>query len=133
MTPQEVALALDGNEYGKEIAEDLEERVRDAGIVVVFGASDDLMEFRGAINDEVGETAYLTKKGLVVAECEDDDCPHEKRIREGASVIKAKWCEVEGFSWTYETEIPHETFIIREGDENYCRGIVFDLADVPAA
>lgn len=32
--------------------------------------------------------------------------------------------------WIYETDIPHETFMIYEGGEPYCRGIVFSVEDV---
>ena len=43
--------------------------------------------------------------------------------------MKAVWGE-EGYSWTYETAIPHATFEILEDEEKYCRGIVFDIKDL---
>ena len=33
-------------------------------------------------------------------------------------------------AWTYRTDIPHETFMIYEDGEPYCRGIVFNIDDV---
>lgn len=133
MTPKEAAAALDGNEYGKEGSSELFTRMRANRLVAVFGASDDLMEFRGAIKDEVGcfdgGTAYLTMAGLVTPECDDEKCPHEERRKETAATIEAKW-DTDGFSFVYETDIPHATFIIKEDGENYCRGIVFALVDV---
>lgn len=45
---------LDGRRYGNELSRDEEKELKDLGLVVVFGESDDLTEFRGAINDEVG-------------------------------------------------------------------------------
>jgi hypothetical protein len=136
MTPAEAAAKLDGNEYGKEGSKELFASMKDALLVAVFGASDDLMEFRGAINDEVGSyngtTAYLTGDGLLQNDCENESCPHFEKLKEKAATIQSVWDENE-FSWQYDTEIPHEKFIIKEDGENYCEGIVFALADVEAS
>lgn len=142
-----LAERIHGREYGSEITKDEEAIAKYAGLVVVFGASDDLMEFRGAIHDELGAyegtTAYLTGEGLLQNECNDDDCPHFKKLKENAATIKAVWNDSGegftweqdggGFTWTYETSIPHATFEIHDGDEKYCRGIVFSLKDVVTA
>lgn len=134
MTPQEFAALLNGREYTKEITRGEEVQARIHGLVVVFGASDDLMEFAGAIDDELGAdngtTAYLTSAGLVQNECESRECPHFKKAKEMAATIEALWCAEDGYSWTYKTVIPHATFEIVEDGEPYCRGIVFALADV---
>lgn len=134
MTPSEAAARLDGNEYRLEGSQGLFEAMKLFGLVAVFGASDDLMEFRGAINDEIacynGGTAYVTRQGLLTNDCDSENCPHYERSKDSAVPLVAKW-DVNGFSWVYDTQIPHETFIIKEGDENYCKGIVFALADVP--
>lgn len=134
MTPAEAASKLDGNEYGKEGSRELFKEMKDAGLVAVFGASDDLMEFRGAIHEEVGAynggTAYLMPDGLLVNDCDDDKCPHFARLQEKAVPIGAEF-DVDGFTWIYDTEIPHATFVIKEDGDNYCEGIVFALANVP--
>ena len=44
--------------------------------------------------------------------------------------IKALWCKEDDITWTYKTDIPHETFMIYEDDEAYCRGIVFLINDL---
>lgn len=128
------AKKLDGGEYGKEGSPELFEDMKTAGLVAVFGASDDLMEFRGAIDDEVGAydggTAYLTPAGLLENDCANDRCPHFIRAQKEAAKIEALWCAGETVSWTYETSIPHATFTINEDGEPYCVGIVFALADV---
>jgi hypothetical protein len=133
MIPQEAADTLNGNEYREEGSNDLFQAMKRAGLVAVFGASDDLMQFRGAIYDEVGcnngGVAYVTEKGMLRNECTDDDCPYFARQKLKAAAIFAKWDDG-GFSWRYETDIPHVKFIIKEDDENYCEGIVFALADV---
>lgn len=135
MNREELAKMLDGSEYPLRIDKNFEEEIKYYGFVVVFGASDDLMEFRGEINDELdayeGQTAFLTSNGLLVNECaEGDSCPYFQEKKKAATAIKALWCKEDNLSWTYETEIPHDTFIIKEGEDSYCRGIVFNLTDV---
>lgn len=134
MTPQEAADQIDGREYGSEITNELRQAMKNAGLVAVYGASDDLMEFDGAFRDEIGcyegGTAYLTSAGLLQNDCDNDDCPHFAKLKKVAATVIAKWDDG-GFSWRYKTDIPHETFIIMEGADEYCEGIVFALADVP--
>ena len=135
MTRDEAAAALNGNQYREEGSPALFGAMKIAGLVAVFGASDDLMEFQGAISDEIGAwnggIAYLNREGLVGNECENDDCPyHKKALKNAPAAIKAIW-DSNGFSWQYETSLPHSKFIIKEDDENYCEGIVFALADIP--
>jgi len=51
MNLKELAAKLDGNEYGHELLGVDANYLIELGIVVVFGASDDLMEFSGSIYD----------------------------------------------------------------------------------
>lgn len=135
ITSQEAAERLKGCEYGQEGSPELWAQMKASGLVAVFGASDDLMEFEGAIRDEIGAyegaTAYVTIGGLVEVDnecCRHAEAANAKALAE-ASTIKAVWDVGDGTSWSYETEIPHETFEIMEDGEVYCRGIVFALAD----
>lgn len=136
-TKELLAERLNGREYTEEITKDEEAEAKIAGLVVVFGASDDLMEFRGAIRDELGAyngTTALVYSGGVLPErdnidSDDDDalCAYFKN-KDSALEIDAVWDDnTGGYSWTFKTAIPHATFDIMEGDEKYCRGIVFDL------
>lgn len=110
------------------------------GLVIVFGASDDLMEFRGAIHDEIscyeGGLAYLTEHGLLANDCDNDDCPHFEKLKRMAATIEAVW-EAEDqkseWAWTYKTKIPHATFEVHDHIDEYCLGIVFSLSDVKGA
>ncbi|QUT07948.1 hypothetical protein KFK14_11470 [Sphingobium phenoxybenzoativorans] len=135
LTAKIAAEALNGRQYRKECPKEFAKELKAAGLVAVFGASDDLMEIRGAVTDEVdcymGGTAYFTDSGLYQRQCDSDQCPHEKNRLGYATKVEALWCEEEGYSWAYRTVIPHETFEILEDDAKYCRGIVFALADVP--
>ncbi|RKP44660.1 hypothetical protein [Pararobbsia silviterrae] len=133
MDASTLAAALSGAQMGDEISREKEAEAKAHGLVVVFGASDDLMELRGAIHDEVscydGGEAYFTALGLLTNECEDDDCPHFAKLKDAAAVVEAVWSEGE-YSWVYRTDIPHATFEVLEDGEKYCRGIVFHLDHV---
>lgn len=125
---QEAKRLLNGRIIGSEVLPKDEEWLRSAGLVVIFGASDDLAEIRGAIHDEVGVydggEIHFINGGLYERECEDEGCPHELEIQNGTYDVKACWGE-RGASWSYETSIPHETFNVLEDDEVFCIGIVF--------
>ena len=133
MTVNELAEKLNGNEYDNEIPKELEQEAKENNLVVVFGASDDLMEFRGAIYDEIDANenveAFITSKGLLRNECDNDECPYFEFEKTMTKIIEAIW-DTDGYSWIYETDIPHSTFDILEDGEKYCRGIVFNLNDV---
>lgn len=141
MTKEELAARLTGREHRDEITAAEEAEARAAGLVVVFGASDDLMEFRGSIHDEVGVynggQALLDAKGVLDREQIDDD--DDEAIadfvsrKKAASTIDALWADEGSYSWTYKTDIPHATFEVVEDGEPYCRGIVFSLADIGGA
>lgn len=129
MNKKELARLIDGREYSYEPFKDVREVAKDSGLVIVSGASDDLMEFIGAIYDEGGcfdgGKVFFDRTGI----SQDGD--------ERANCIEAFWCDKfvldqngKVITWTYKTDIPHETFMIYENGKPYCRGIVFDLADV---
>ena len=138
MTAKELAEMLNGREAGGEVVWGEERDIKDAGLVAVYGYSDDNVEFRGAIDEEVGAyegtTIYLTKDGLLEEPAcgiaENIECPYFIQVREKAQTIKAVWHDEGGPCWTFETDIPHETFTIMEDGEPWCIGIVFSMADV---
>lgn len=134
ITAEQAAAQLNGNEYTKEGSLVLFAAMRKAGLVAVYGGSDDNMEMRGAILDEIycfnGGFAWVDNSGLLRNECEDD-CPYFKSKRKMAAEIEALW-DVDGLAWRYKTEIPHVKFTINEEGKPWCEGIVFALADVKA-
>jgi len=133
ITAEQFAKMIDGREYGDEIHRDEGQMANASKLVVVFGYSDDNMEFRGAIYDEVscydGGTAFVDSSGLITNKCDCDDCPYHDRETKNAHKIIAVW-NSEGYSWIYQTDIPHATFNIMDDGERFCRGIVFSLLDV---
>jgi len=134
ITKEQLAGILNGREYNNEIFETEEQVAKENNLVVVFGASDDLIEFRGVIYNEIsawrGITIPLDKKGLVLNECDFSECPYFKRkLEEVKNTIEAVW-DSAGYSWVIKTEIPHSTFEIMEDGEKFCRGIVFSMDDL---
>ena len=132
MTKEQLAAMLGGRKYGSEITDEESACARRNGLVVVFGASDDLMKFEGAIYDEVGcydgGEAFLTPDGLFESDCDNEDCPFAEREKMKCKTIEAVWCGKSGASWEYYTDIPHTTFNIYYGYDLYCVGIVFELS-----
>lgn len=125
MTPQELAEKINNREYGYQIFSDVKEIAKQNGLVIVYGASDDLMEFDGAIYDEAGcydgGVVRVDKNGIC------DNCE--------ADYIEALWCKnaddtKSDVAWQYNTQIPHATFNILEDGEIYCIGIVFSIEDL---
>lgn len=136
MTKEQLAERLNGRECGKEVALADRNLAKENSLVVVFGYSDDNMEFEGAINDEVGcydgGTAYLNETGLWVNECEYEGCPYAEKEAAKCKTIEAVWHDEGSPCWTYETDIPHATFNIYEDDELWCVGMVFEMAALAA-
>lgn len=131
MSIYQVAAELHNTEYDKPFLDEYVELLRQAGIVVVTGLGDDIMLFRGAINDGVscskGGIAYINENGLIRNECSACDCPYHAEILEKAKTIKAIWSAGSMYCWTFNTDIHHAEFDILENGLRFCRGIVFNL------
>lgn len=139
MTKEELAVFLDGREYGSEVSPRDAKAIRESGLIVIFGASDDLVELRGAIKDEIGAyngtTFKIDRKGLLpsfeqAVEQGEDDCEDYFDRKPNAQSVEAIWSDNEGYCWTFKTDIPHAEFSILEDGEKYCRGIVVDMVDL---
>ena len=143
MTKEELASKLNSREIGSEITKAEEAQAKENRLVVIFGASDDLCELRGAIKDEVGAygdgLVQISREGVLLPEMEDTDEEVLRKYgfldvlrasRRAAIEVKVWWCVGNGYSWSYETQVPHATFEIMEGTEKYCRGIVIDLKEL---
>ena len=139
MTKEEFASGLNNREYGSELTQYERQRAKESGLVVVYGASDDLIEFDGAIRDEGGcfdgGDVYFDRTGVA------------QNGEKLANRITAVWCgkvddepagdlsefqteNGETITWTYKTDIPHATFMVYEDGEPYCRGIIFSIEDI---
>ena len=141
MTKEELAAQLHGCVIGSEVSYEQHMAAQAAGLVIVYGASDDLMRFEGAIDDELdayqGASVTVDAKGILPVwqdlnndDRRDIDLMRDWFSREGKGrVVKAVWGD-SGIAWTYETDIPHATFDVTEDGAVWCRGIVFSLAEL---
>lgn len=121
---KDFARKVDGIEY-------LEERkwlwaeAKEKGIVVVFGYSDDNIEFRGAVDDEIG--CFDGRRVQVPGTDRYIDAIFCGMLN-GKEILKpSEYMTDDGdrITWVYRTDIPHETFMMYEDKEPYCQGIVF--------
>lgn len=128
MTLKDFADSLNGKQYGyPQFTEKEVQLAKEHGFVIVCGASDDLMEFNGAIYDEAGcfdgGQVWINKNGIVDINTTTESC-----------CIEAVWFDKTRktdngmvIPWTYRTDIVKETFMIYEEEEPYCEGFVFDI------
>jgi hypothetical protein len=128
----QIADYLNGSQYPFEPLGEVIELAKQYNIVIIFGASDDLVELRGAIYEEVGAwegtTVYVNQDGLFKTDC-NCDCQYSQAAKNTCKKIQAIWGQND-ISWQYQTTIPHEKFNVYEDEELYCVGIVFSLSDL---
>lgn len=126
MTKEQLVDLLDGRQYGEEITSEEEKVAHDNGLVVIFGASDDLIEFRGVLNDEIDAYSGCFFKFNKELKIKVGD-KYEGHIRS----VQAIWYPTDNQSWGFATKIPHSTFKIYEDGELYCVGLVINVAELP--
>jgi hypothetical protein len=147
MTKEKLATILSGREYGDEITSDEEELAKASGLVVIFGASDDLIEFRGAIDREedcYGQSIFvLAQDGMRFPDfnefCRTADFHNEKAVekyfeikKQNKATIKVKWNEdgLSEYAWEISADIPYSEFDIWEDGKKYSKGIIFSIEDI---
>lgn len=154
MTKEELASKLNGMEYRTDIPKELIDQAKENGLVIVYGYSDDLMEFEGALELEgdcyKGQKFLIALAGQSVRKFDEDynkfikfDVDEDELVeisydeKTTKNVIEAVWCSKDNdpvIAWTYKTEIPHDTFEVMETDDEesevQCIGIVFNISDL---
>ena len=135
------AKMLNGIEYLEERKE-MWGAAKEKGYVVVFGYSDDNIEFRGAIDDEIGafggRTVFFAKDGKISENNEGEHYIHAAWYgKVGAKTILKTFRIMDDdgdlIPWTYDTNIPHEEFMMYEDGDPFCRGIVFSRNSIVSA
>ena len=126
-------------EYREELTKEEEEELKKDGLVLVFGASDDLCEVRGAISDEI--SCYLDKTVVYVEEIDGfvsedyyKNNPHEL-IK--IDLSKRPYLDInskDGF-WRYDISknVLNLEFSILEDEKIYCVGKIFFKEDFKKA
>lgn len=125
---------LEGRQYREELTKEEAEIANKGGYIVVFGASDDLTEFRGAVHDELG--AYdgghfvFDDKEKTFVDLEEviDQVGDDGTYTE----IKAEWSPEESdLSWAMHTNLEaYGRFTIKEDDGVYGEGLVFHVSEL---
>lgn len=119
---------------GEEITHAEELEAKEAGLVVIYGYSDDTAIIAGAIDDTAGVydggAIHLSDEGYF--EENACDCKWHKAAKDKCHKVEAVWHYEGNPCWTYKTDIPHATFDIMEDDEVFCRGIVFEMKSIEA-
>ena len=121
MDIKEFAKSISGKEYGyPQFTKEEIETAKENGFVIAL-RDKNFLEFRGAMDGWI-----LSEGGACFSK---ERIEHiDLKIETFPNCIK----EIKGSDtkYVFETEIPYETFMIYEGAEPYCRGIVFSIDDV---
>ena len=121
ITVADFASKLDGREYRSEISNDECRQAKRAGLCVVFGYSDDNVELRGVIEDEVPGHEDRPSQQEAAAW-------FSRAVGENVR-IDAKW-DHDGYSWFIDADASEKAYFdIVEDGEKFCRGVVFRFAD----
>lgn len=142
---EKLAQKLDGREVGSEITEQECREAKKDGLIVVFGESDDLCEFRGVFEEEFssykGNTYYWIegKFRILLGESDLEECPQCNEVcpncsqsGDGKFYVKQEWCP-KGYdgSWLFTTNIPNAAeFKIYEDGSLYGNGLVINIDDL---
>ena len=144
MTKEDFATLINGRQYRDELTKEEEKSAEESGLIVIFGASDDLIEFRGKINDEIGAykgTDFIIATPGTELFIEDEEVYHKAKDIEPHVIsedstgkdnrFKAEWAPSSiDASWLITTEMPHASFDIFEDGDLYCRGLVVSADDL---
>lgn len=128
---EQVAEKMNGREYGEELTWWEELILKNNGIVVAFWASDDLVEFRWAIIDEVGyyksKEIPFDENWIMESDCEED-CPYfHEYVKNNKKWTVTSRSFVDNRTHDIETTFEHSKFTIKEEWEDYCIWVVFKL------
>ena len=148
ITLKEFSAMLFGRDRQPDLSPDELLLAEQKGFVVVYGDSDDRVEFEGAITAEEYANPFakdgpsgvlaLSEDGKII---EEDSDLYAEYVKNNRNLIKVFYCSKDGLNWVFETDIPHESFLTYDGgyDEEYAdlengfaRCIVFDVSELKA-
>ncbi|EMB43573.1 hypothetical protein [Treponema denticola] len=131
------AKLLHGFEYPAENIKKFQNEMAKDEVIAIYGLSDDLLEFKGAMYDERGAwkgfLGRITKDLTVISEIEYLNS--KLWNTENLPFIQAIWNPKDLLgniysSWKIETDLPHKDFQILEDGKLFCIGIIIDVEDI---
>jgi len=135
MKAKEWAEKLNGREYRDELSREEEQQAKQDNVLIVLGASDDLLDLCGAISDEFsaydGTTVFVSASGRVFDPDENKKTfEFNKQEIDKFIPIKAVWSPTDSdASWKIETSVPSYEFRIYEDGDLYCIGLAIDMEE----
>lgn len=134
---KQFAKLLDKRQYRNEMTMQEEKLAKENGLLVIFGASDDLLEFRGLISEEIpayeGCSAFIIKNKIgelsVIEENKFKKYTTNKEVEIKIPNIRIIADFNPTFidtSWLISSEIENSSFDIFDGNDLFCRAIVID-------
>jgi hypothetical protein len=144
MTKEQFAALIHGRQYRDEMTKEEEKIAKESNLIVIFGASDDLVEFRGMVYDEIGAyegTDFIIATPGTEIQVEDEDKYFKAKGLEPYPISEDSTTKVNRFkavwspdsidaSWLILTDMPCAAFDIFEDGDLYCRGVVISASDL---
>ena len=128
MNAKELATKLNGVECSNEVTDELRQKAKANGLVIVYTSKDDLLVFDGATHNgkiircsyetPISFEAFINKRGEV----------SNKEISGGQRVAASECPE-----WLISTNIPSHHFYTMDNGVVHCVGLVFSLSDIDKA
>ena len=144
MTKEELALKLNRRDRRARFEKTESAEAKENGLIIIYGESDDLVEFEGLLYDEIG--AYdgtdfiIATKGMEIPSFDDEKLYYKAEILQAIPIeeesttsinrFKAVWNDEGNPCWEIQTELPHAKFEILEDGELFGIGIVIDFKDL---
>lgn len=120
MTIKEFAKSISGKEYGypQFTKEEIETAKENGWVIMLWDRALCLTKIEGCTLCKGGKLVNTKQKVSNIK-------PVYNKDMIGGNTVRDKVLH----PWTYETDIPHETFMVYMDGEPYCRGIVFSIDD----
>ncbi len=121
MDIKEFAKSISGKEYGyPQFTKEEIETAKENGFVIAL-RDKNFLEFRGAMDGWILSEggACFSKERIEHINLKSETFPNYIKEIKGSDI-----------KYVFETKIPHEAFMIYDGGDPYCRGIVFSIDNV---
>lgn len=130
------ATVLNNREYREELTGEEQIKMREEGVVCIFGASDDLCELRGAFSDEIdcyggGKFCYVSEADRFVENTYYERNPDELIQVDLDNRFYLEISSDKGY-WTYglPDEVEFEEFRVMEDEKLYAIGKLILVEDL---